>query len=124
MKSVLLVDDESYIDNIASVFSRHGVEVFIAKTGEEGLELFVKHEPDCVMLDINLPGINGIDVFYKLKEINSEVVVYFITGEVGCIELNRALDDGAKDYLLKPIDLTRLKEIIFSQEQESEIGIA
>ena len=43
---------------------------------------------------------------------DKDVCAYFITGEVGSIALNNALDDGAKDYLLKPIDVTRLQEII------------
>lgn len=112
MKRVLLVDDEPYIENIANIFRRHGVEALIASTGEEGIELYKEQRPDCVLLDINLPGLKGTDVFYRLKDMDPEVVVYFITGEVGCIALNKALDDGAKDYLLKPVDITRLKEII------------
>ena len=119
MKKVLMIDDEGYIENVANMFKRHGLDVYLAPTGEEGLGLYTEHKPDCVLLDINLPGMDGIETFYKLKEIDDNVKVYFITGEVGSIALNNALDDGAKDYLLKPIDVTRLQEII-SEVQEDK----
>ena len=124
MKKVLMIDDEGYIENVANLFKRHGIEVYLASTGEEGIQEYKKHLPHCVLLDINLPGMDGIEVFYKLKEIDPYVKVYFITGEVGCIALNRALDDGACDYLLKPIDVTRLQEIISEVQQDQKLDFA
>lgn len=111
-RKVLIIDDEDYVEKVAGFFKRRDFEVFTASSGEAGRDLFKENLPDCVLIDINLPGIDGIETFYRLKEVKDDVVAYFITGQVGSIALNKALNDGARDYLLKPIDLTRLEEIM------------
>jgi CheY-like chemotaxis protein len=105
MKKVLLVDDEDCI------------EAVVARTGLDGVEKYREHNPDCVFLDINLPDIKGIEVFKRIKAFAPSPVVYFITGEVGSIELSEAFALGARDYLLKPVDMFRLKEIIESSDK-------
>jgi len=117
MKKVLIVDDEDYVDTLAEVFRRRSIEAVTARSGSEGVKLYREHSPDCVFLDVNLPDLNGLDVFKRIKAIGKVPVVYFITGEVGSIALSQALELGAKDFLLKPVDMSRLHEIIEARSE-------
>jgi DNA-binding response OmpR family regulator len=117
MRKVLIVDDENYADTLAEVFRRRSIEAITANSGNEGVEMYREHVPDCVFLDVNLPDLNGLDVFKRIKAMGKDPVVYFITGEVGSIALTQALELGAKDFLLKPVDMSRLHEIIDARSE-------
>jgi DNA-binding NtrC family response regulator len=114
VKSVLIIDDEAYAsEHLGKIIEKNGYKVFVAVSGEEGLRIYRENMPDCVFLDILLPGIDGEDVFGYLKEIDPAANVYFITGQEDIITANKAIDMGARGFLAKPIyvdDVLKLLE--------------
>jgi two-component system response regulator AtoC len=110
---ILVIDDEPTLrDSLQVALTTAGYEVMTSRTGEEGLEFFAKENPDLVLLDHWLPGINGDEVLRKIKEGNPETPVIIMTAQ-GSIELAvNLMKMGAFDFLVKPFDLEQLETLI------------
>lgn len=105
---VLVIDDERAIHRfLTTILEAHNYRTFQASSGEEGLEAVIRHHPDIVILDMSLPGIDGIEVIHRLREW-SEIPI--ITLSVRDHERDKvaALDAGADDYLTKPFSAAEL----------------
>jgi signal transduction histidine kinase len=102
---LLLIDDEPAIRKIMGMDLRSdGYEVFTAEDGASGLELFQKEKPDLVMTDLKMPGMDGIEVLRRIKNMSPETEVIVITGH-GDLELAiQALQLRASDFITKPIN--------------------
>jgi two-component system, NtrC family, nitrogen regulation response regulator NtrX len=110
IKSVILVvdDEEGIRDSLSGIFEDEGYDVIAAGSGEEAIKVLKEHNPDLVLLDIWLPGIDGIQTLQELKEIKSDLPVIMISGH-GNIELAvKATRSGAYDFLEKPLSLERV----------------
>lgn len=108
MTRILVIDDEPQILRALSVNLRaRGYEVDLAATGEEGLDLAASHPPDLVLVDLGLPGIDGIEVIRGLR---GWTTVPIITLSVRDAERDKvdALDAGADDYVTKPFGMDEL----------------
>lgn len=114
-KTVLIVDDEQEMtESLARVIERRGVKVLTTASGEEALRLYKEDKPDCVFLDLHLSGMKGTEALEKLKEIDPQVKVYFITGDQIFVERQPPESIGAIGYLLKPIDVEDVVKIVES----------
>ncbi|MBN1824151.1 MAG: response regulator [Endomicrobiales bacterium] len=112
-KSILIVDDEPIVrDCLSSSIKRQGYNVYKAGTGYEAIRLFSAHMPDCVFLDVCLPDLDGTSILEKLKEINPEVKVYFVTGVGGEAFEKAVVELGACGCISKPIEADLLLSII------------
>lgn len=110
---VLVVDDEpSIVNTISDWLKFSGYETFIATTGAETLVQANKEKPDLIILDIILPDISGIEVLRKLKEIDPEVCVIFITAYASVETSIEALRLGADDYLMKPLSMEDMERVV------------
>ena len=99
-------------DSLEVALKTSGYEVFTARTGEEGLERFKKENPDLVLLDHWLPGINGDEVLRRIKEEDPEIPVIIMTAQ-GSIEMAvSSMKMGAFDFLVKPFDLDQVEALI------------
>ena len=106
---ILAIDDEQNIRHlIQSEFSLEGFSVTTAGSGEEGLKLFDSHEFDVVILDINLPKTNGIEILKRLKQKSTHVEVIMITGYGGIKSAVESIKLGARDYVTKPFKLDEI----------------
>jgi two-component system, OmpR family, KDP operon response regulator KdpE len=105
---VLVIDDEPQIQRaIRTALAGHGYGVIGAETGEEGLTLFAERRPDIVLLDLMLPGIDGLEVCRRIREVSSTpIIVLSARGEER--DKVAALDLGADDYLTKPFGVEEL----------------
>src|SRR6185369_10810843 len=83
-----------------------------AGTVHEGLETFASFRPDVVVLDLNLPDANGMEAFRQIRAIDSKCPVLFITAHGTTETALEAMKQGAFDYLIKPVDLDRLSELL------------
>ncbi len=106
---VLIVDDEiDFLETIMKRLEKRGFQVFGASSGVDGLKLMEGHEVDVVILDVRMPGIDGIEV---LREIGTKwpyTQVILLTGH-GSIEAGmKGLELGAYDYVLKPAKLENI----------------
>ena len=104
LQHVLLIDDEEGIRKVMSIALRDaGYVVWIAESGEQGLEIFEREQPALVLTDIKMPGMDGIEVLRRIKELETDSEVIIITGH-GEMELAiSALQLEASDFITKPI---------------------
>ena len=106
MKSVLVVDDtETNIDILVDILDKI-YEVSVALDGRSALEYLEEEVPDCILLDVMMPGIDGFEVCRRIKadEKTKNVPIIFITAMTDEQEKNKGLSLGALGYISKPID--------------------
>lgn len=108
MTRILVVDDEAQIRRALSVnLTARGYDVDLAETGEEALAHAAAHHPDLVLLDIGLPGIDGIAVVEGLRGWTSVPIIMLSVRDSEADKV-RALDAGADDYVTKPFGINEL----------------
>ncbi len=107
--SALIIDDEELtLRTISRSLRQDGFEVFTALSGEDGLKLFHDEEPDLVLLDIVLPGIDGVEVLRQIKKANPNAIVTMMSAYHLVERAVEAMKLGAFDYLVKPFPLDDL----------------
>jgi two-component system, NtrC family, nitrogen regulation response regulator NtrX len=108
-KTILIIDDEeSIIQSLDGILTDEGFEVVSAKSGQAGLEKIEETMPDLVLLDIWMPGIDGIDTLVKIKEAYPQLQVVMMSGH-GTIETAvKATKLGAYDFIEKPLSLEKV----------------
>ena len=103
-KQILVVDDEQSILNLYSqAFSREGYIVRAAKTAEEALEIFEQEQYWVLFLDLNLPGMNGVELCRQICKEWPMVIPYAVTGYASVFELAECREAGFEDYFIKPV---------------------
>jgi two-component system nitrogen regulation response regulator NtrX len=107
--AVLIIDDEDGIrESLSGIFEDEGYSVFTAGSGEEALKVLKEQSPDLIMLDVWLPGMDGIQTLKEIRNIKPDLPVIMISGH-GNIELAvKATKTGAYDFLEKPLSLERV----------------
>ncbi|NWG02202.1 MAG: UDP-3-O-[3-hydroxymyristoyl] N-acetylglucosamine deacetylase [Syntrophaceae bacterium] len=105
-RKVLIVDDEErVVQSIAGVLEDEGFRVAKAKSGEEAIKVFQQEEPDITLLDIWMPGMDGIEVLKRLKWISPDCQVIMISGHATISTAMTAVKLGAFDFIEKPLSL-------------------
>lgn len=120
---VLVVDDEDIVcEFMTEILGELGCRVSVAKSGEEGIEAFHRDAHDVIIVDKNLPGISGLDVIRRAKEIDPNVEAIIITGYASLESARLAVSLGVAGYLLKPFEsLDKVREAIqFSLKRRAE----
>jgi DNA-binding response OmpR family regulator len=106
---VLLVEDDHDIaEPLARALGREGYDVSSAGDGRVALQTVLDAPPDLIILDIGLPGMNGLDVCRHVREVRPQVPILMLTARDGELETVAGLDAGADDYVTKPFRLTEL----------------
>ncbi|MGD2185686.1 MAG: response regulator [Desulfobacterales bacterium] len=104
MDKLLLIDDEPDILRVLSMsLKADGYDVVSAKNGPEGIEAFEQEKPDIVITDIKMPGMDGIEVLKKVKNLKADTEVIIITGHGDIENAIEALKHGASDFINKPV---------------------
>ena len=108
---ILLIEDHNDIaEMVTAYFERRGFEVDYAADGVTGLHLAVSNSYDAIILDLMLPGLDGIDVCHKLRtEARRDTPVIMLTARDTLDDKITGLDTGADDYLVKPFDIQELE---------------
>ena len=109
---VVIDDDRSVVHLIRAACKQDSLAVEAAETAEEGLALLKKVQPDVLLLDVVLPGVSGLEIFDKVRRIDARVPVIFITASGESDTAIEAMKLGALDFLLKPLDVARVRELI------------
>ena len=111
---ILVVDDESLTCFLLHEYFEGRYQVETAFNGSEALRKVKEFQPDCMLLDIRMPDMDGIEVLRTVKQMHSEVKVIMITA-IWCADLAKeCLSLGAFDYIVKPLDLDALETQIQS----------
>ena len=112
--TILVVDDEKKIINFVSAYlKRDGFEVAVATDGAQALDLWREQQPSLIVLDLMLPGVDGLDVCREIRK-TSDVPIVMLTGQGSESDIVQALERGADDYLTKPFNGDELAKKIES----------
>jgi DNA-binding NtrC family response regulator len=119
---ILVVDDEHLIRwSLEQNLKKQGYEVMTAASGEDALKLLKDESPDLMLLDIQLPGIDGLTVLERVKELEEDIIVIMVTA-LGVLETAvKAMRMGAFDYINKPFNLDELAIVIKKALETSEL---
>lgn len=121
-KLLLIDDDKNILITLQIRLEALGHRVLVAESGEEGLALCESEMPDLVLLDLKLPGMDGLEVLKRIRTINPWIEVILLTA-VGSIESAvKAIKLGAYDYLSKPIDSKQLKSLVEKALKKGEVS--
>jgi two-component system nitrogen regulation response regulator GlnG len=113
MKTLLVVDDEpSILYFFRQAFTEPDVTLLTAASAAEGIETIIRDRPDVVILDINLPDASGLETFRRIHEMDAKIPVIFITGHGTTATAIEAMRLGAYEYLLKPLELDQLSDLV------------
>jgi nitrogen regulation protein NR(I) len=113
MSKLLLIDDEADVQySFQRIFNSPEIELTTASSGEEGLKIIPKLKPDLVIMDVRMGGITGLETLRRIRQIDSRLLVILMTAYGTTQTAIEAMKLGAYDYLLKPFDVPKLKEII------------
>jgi DNA-binding NtrC family response regulator len=118
---VLVVDDELGVRESLRMILKDRAEVVLAATGEDGFELATKEHFDVVLLDIMMPGMDGLEVLERIKEVNRVPQVIMLTATKTVKTAVRAMKLGAFDYVTKPFDVDELVLIVERAQQASAL---
>ncbi|MGO9611858.1 MAG: response regulator [Dissulfurispiraceae bacterium] len=122
--SILLVDDEKqFLSIFAQRLEMRGLRIEIAVSGEEAIERSSKTEFDAIVLDMEMPGMDGVTTLKRLKSANPDLQVIILTGHATTDKIVEAMKEKAMDYLEKPVDLNKLLQKI-EEAQQKKILVA
>lgn len=108
-RKILIVEDEQKIaDTIKFGLSEHGYHVEVAYDGNIGKRIFDAHDFNLVILDVNLPGLNGFDLCKHIRNKNAAVIVVMLTSMSTLNDKIEGYDAGADDYMIKPFEFKEL----------------
>lgn len=115
---ILIVDDEvKMCFTLTKLFELSNYSVAIAHNGLEALDKIDSFQPHCILLDIRMPQMNGVEVLKKVKQEHPEIVVIMTTAVITEESREECLKIGAAEYLVKPIDFKKLLEVIKNRIQ-------
>src|SRR6266568_6834548 len=113
MDKLLLIDDEADVQySFRRIFDSPEIELAAASSGEEGLRLIPRVKPDLVVMDVRMGGMNGLETLRRIRETSAKLPVIMMTAYGTTQMAIEAMKLGAYDYLLKPFDVPKLKQII------------
>jgi len=112
-EKVLLVDDENeFVETLAERMRTRGMEVSTSNSGADALQLVDDEDFDVVVLDLKMPGIDGLDALQRIKRRRPDIQVVLLTGHATVEKGVEAIKLGALEFLEKPVDLASLTDAI------------
>jgi CheY-like chemotaxis protein len=110
MAAILIIDDSSYMrSKIRSILKSDGYDILEAENGYKGLQMIREHSPDCVILDLILPEMDGLKV---LKALQSKIPVVVVTADIQESVFEQCLELGAKAFINKPPKEDKLRNTV------------
>jgi CheY-like chemotaxis protein len=112
MKRILIVDDNSVVQDVLKQFFEGRYQIQLASNASQALSLIVRQPPALVLLDVKMPGLDGLSLLKSLRETGVSVPIFLMTGYDSLQVAQEALNSGANAYLPKPFDLLHLDRLI------------
>jgi len=110
---ILVVDDEEIVLFLArDALEDAGYEIALANGGQEAVDLLEREYFDFILTDIRMPGMNGLELSRKAREINPSIGIIFMTGYANINTAKDAIKEGAYDYIMKPFELKELRQAV------------
>ena len=112
-EKILLVDDEKeFIETLSERMEIRGMRVVTASNGNEAIDVVGRENIDCVILDMMMPGMDGIETLKAMLKADGDLQIIMLTGHATVPKATEALKLGALDFLEKPADIDKLVEAI------------
>ena len=126
MARILIVDDDKYtLSTLSDYFGGLGHEVVTANDGEDALKKFVPGGFDCVISDLKMPKIDGLELLKKIKMLDKDICFLMVTGYPDVDTAVRAIKEGADDYVNKPFHMEdirlKVEKILGSRRQAKSL---
>jgi two-component system nitrogen regulation response regulator GlnG len=114
MSRLLLVDDDPglVLAQVSHALGPLGVEVDVARSGAEGIRRLAARPADVILLDVRLPDLSGLEVYQQVRQVDARIPVVFITATTAADTAIAAMQQGAYDYLFKPLDPQQLRRVV------------
>ena len=110
---IMVVDDDTdFRDTLQRILITNGLEVITAEDGLQAIQFASEGNIDLIFMDIRMPRMDGIEAFLKIKEILPNCIVVMMTGYAVESQIEKALAEGAKTCLSKPVSIEQLLEIV------------
>jgi len=120
---ILIIDDEKLVRwSLQQKLSKEGYEVESAPTGEEGINLIREDGYDLVLLDLRLPGMDGVQVLQEIRKLEKEVAVIMLTAETAISRAVECVRLGAHNYLCKPFDFEEVRVAVEKARNAISLG--
>ena len=121
--SVVIIEDETTLaTNIATYLRKYNYEAHTASSAREGISCCETVRPEIVLLDLNLPDQNGLDILPQLRQLDPEMTVIIMTASDSVRTAVKAMQTGASDYLTKPIILSELKLLLEKVAEQARLS--
>ncbi|MHC4672918.1 MAG: sigma-54-dependent transcriptional regulator [Planctomycetota bacterium] len=112
---ILIVDDEEdLVSTMAERLTLRGFQVETATNGTDAIKHVSKHNFSVLILDVKMPGIDGLELMAEIKRKHPDLPVILFTGHTSVADAERGMQEGAFDYIMKPIDIDELIDKIRS----------
>lgn len=123
MSTILVIDDDRSVRHLvkSGLEGHHGFRVITAEDGDLGLRMLEEEQPSVALLDVFLPEYNGLELFRKIRAIDSKLPVIFITGDTSSETAIEAMRAGAFDYLAKPLNIEQLRNLTLSAAKARQL---
>lgn len=121
LRILVVDDDQSMVSTLRDILMATGHEVDVAYSGTEAIERAAELKPDCILMDIRMPGRNGVETFREIKRISPQSAVIFMTAYSSSALVKEARAEDAVAVLPKPLDLERLLRLIESTAERTAI---
>lgn len=117
IRKILVVDDNRELcENLKDIIDSIGHKVTCAFDGHEAIETVLKDPPDIVIMDIQMPGVDGLTALQQIKQLAPAARIFLMTGHPNQQIIDRAEREGARAILHKPLDVQRLLQLIHNDE--------
>ncbi len=122
--SILIIDDEENIrDGSERILLRMGCIVHKASCGAEGIDILSSHEIQIVLLDLKMPGMDGMEVLAHINKLNSNILVVILSGYATLDTVINAMKQGAYDFIPKPFEPAQLRTSVTSAIEDIRLNI-
>ena len=119
MKILIVEDDDAILDGLTFCLKKEGFEIIPTEYAKKGIEIALEEKVDLLILDINLPDINGLQLYRMIKE-KKNIPTIFLTANDSELSIVEALDSGADDYITKPFKTRELISRVHSVLRRSK----
>jgi len=117
-KNILIIDDEQMVlDTFQDILEDFGYDITVALSGEEGIQKAKNRQPDLIFLDLHMPGMNGVETMYHLRELYADVPIFIVTAFYNAFTKTlkgASMMDVPFDVFHKPIGANALRDIVTS----------
>ena len=113
MPTILIAEDAAHVRRVCKVIlEEHGFRVLEAEDGLEAVSHYARHRPDVVMLDINMPRLDGLGALGRIKQLDPSARVIMVTATGEQAKVLAAIRAGARDYVVKPFQVRRVLQAV------------